>query len=232
MFAEIKSSACRIVINCQLDDQIESPTDFSHFDPICLALAPPTDRGRVDARTDGRKSAAACAPQQQQQQRGGEEQEQEATAATAVGSCDGRDFRRRRRRRSPLSYPQSVSHSIRPPPSLPACQPGRGDRRRRRRPACRAVTTSPRIFAVGIHSCSLSKTLPKVRRIFSPELNAPRGLTQLSRSEAAVGATPTAEQDIIERRHQATLEQRLSSPLLSNGGTHDDGDDPRNKETS
>ena len=124
MFAEIKSSACRIVINCQLDDQIESPTDFSHFDPICLAppTSPVPDRGRVDARTDGRKSAAACAPQQQQQQRGGEEQEQEATAATAVGSCDGRDFRRRRPWRSPSL---TRSQSLNPSSSFFACLPAR-----------------------------------------------------------------------------------------------------------
>ena len=173
MFAEIKSSECGIMIHCQLDDQIKSPADFSHFDPICLlALAPPTspvlDRGRMGARADGRKSAAACA-------RGSSSSvEEEAAAAAAVGSCDGRDFRRRRRSwRSPSLR---CSPSLHPSSSFSACLPARPPRAPRRglhRPARRAVTTSPRIFAVGIHSCSLSKTLPKVRRIFSTRAQRP-----------------------------------------------------------
>ena len=154
----------RRAIHCQLDDQIESPADFSHFDPICLALAPPT------SPAPRRKSAAACA-RSSSSSKSARTRRRRGGALAALRSGGGRDFRRRRPRRSPLPPFPVVSHSIRPPP-LPACQPCPSREDRRRRPARRAVTTSPRIFAVGIHSCSLSKTLPKVRRIFSTR--APR----------------------------------------------------------
>ena len=145
MFAEIKFSECGIMIHCQLDDQIESPADFSHFDPICLlALAPPTspvlERGRVGARSDGRKSAAACA-------RGSSSSvEEEAAAAAAVGSCDGRDFRRRRRSwRSPSLR---CSPSLHPSSSFSACLPARPPRAPRpppaRPPSCNHIPTDLR----------------------------------------------------------------------------------------
>ena len=77
MFDEIESSACGIMILCQLDDQIESPADFSHFDPICLALAPPTspapDREGTDGRTQKRSSVRPSQQQQQQERTGGGE---------------------------------------------------------------------------------------------------------------------------------------------------------------
>ena len=121
------------MINCQLDDQIESPADFSHFDPICLALAPPTspapDRRRPGGRTGGRAEKRSSMRPQQQLERGGgggeeeeEEEEEAAAAAAAVGSCDGRDFRRRRPWRSPSL---TRSQSLNPSSSFFACLPAR-----------------------------------------------------------------------------------------------------------
>ena len=127
LFAEIESSAREpgIMINCQLDDQIESPADFSHFDPICLALAPPTspapDRRRPGGRTGGRAEKRSSMRPQQQLERGGGGGEEEEEAA-AVGSCDGRDFRRRRPWRSPSL---TRSQSLNPSSSFFACLPAR-----------------------------------------------------------------------------------------------------------
>ena len=178
------------MINCQLGDQIESPTDFSHFDPICLAaVAPPIWLAAEHRRTEVQRSAQRPAPAAAISSKEEAERRQwrRVGGSGDGGECrrDGRDFRCRRRlpSRFPTTSAPSVSHSNpprsspRPPPPPPPPPPPLPARP----PSSNHIPTDLRRWNSQLQS--LQDSAEGQNGFFPPELYTPRGLTQLSRSE-------------------------------------------------